>query len=431
MQIHVPFDSGMLALDIDEKNFLGEISPRPVSPAAPPEALIRQALAAPLGSATLRDVCARTNPRSVAIVVTDVTRPAPDHLFLPPILEQLHQGGVGNGQIFIIVALGMHRPCTEQELRGKLGDAVYDAVEVFNSEPENPDTLACLGTTSFGCPMWVNRRVVEADLVISTGVIEPHLFAGYSGGRKSVAIGVAGEETIRFQHQPTVFDDPNTRIGGIQGNRFHENAMEIARAAGHDFIINAVFNAGGEIVNVVAGKPETALLEGIRYADSIYKIGIRKQADIVITGVTPPKHTNIYQATRGASYVAFSPYPSVRPGGLIIIPASTEEGAGKGTGEQRYHDITRNAASLDDILLDIRRNGVAAGGHRAYLMALTLKHAQVVIVGSRTPDVVRELYMTAMDTVEEAMEYGFRRFGRGACVYSIPHSLHVVTDKVS
>ncbi|KJS81563.1 MAG: hypothetical protein JM58_16605 [Peptococcaceae bacterium BICA1-8] len=428
-KVQIPFNNRNIDLNISNKNLLSIIEPKKIKPAKTIDDLINIALKDPTGLGTLSNIILEQKMEKAAIVVTDITRPSPDKKFLPPILKELLEAGLKAENIMIIVALGMHRPCTETELIEKLGEDIFNNFKVLNCEPINKNSLVYIGETSWGCPTWINKYVVEADLVISTGIIEPHLWAGYSGGRKSIAIGVAGEETIHFQHQSEIFDDPSIRIGQVKGNRFHENAMEIARMAGLNFIINGILNTEGEVIKVVAGDSELAFAEGVKFADSVYNIPINEQADVVIAGVPYSKDSNLYQATRGASYVKFSPFPSVREGGMIIIPATTVEGAGQGLGEQRYYNITSKADKIDNVIEEIKTNGVAAGGHKAYLMALTLKYAEVVIVGSKTPEIVEELFMKNFFSIDEALNYAFRKYGDNTKITVIPDGFHVLTSK--
>jgi nickel-dependent lactate racemase len=205
--------------------------------------------------------------------------------------------------------------------------------------------------------------------------------------------------------------------------------MEIARMAGLHFIVNAVLDVNGEVAKVVAGHMEEAFEAGVRYAKDVFEAEIEEQADIVITGVRPPKDANLFQATRGASYVALSPYPSVKKGGMIIVPAATPEGAGKGPGERTYYHITSQAKDLDGILEGVRNRPSPAGSHRAYVMAMTLKHANVAVAGSATPEEVRRLFMSSFASTEEAVEAALARYGETARIYVIPDSLHVLTSK--
>lgn len=425
--VSIPYAEGSLEIEIPDKNFLGVLTPPKAREIGDLNLAVREALARPVGSKRLREMV--WPQAKIAVVIPDLTRPCPDKVFVPLILEEIEAGGGKLEHVVIIIGTGMHRALTSEEIIEKVGVDVAKNIKVVNHSAQHEAQLIYLGETSYGCPVWVNKHVAEADLVVSTGVIEPHLFAGYSGGRKAIAIGVTGERTIEWQHRWEILEDPNTRIGNVYENIFHKNATEIAKMAGLSFVLNAVLNNEGKIAEIVAGSPEAAFEEGVKYADKIYKVRITEQADIAITGVGYPKDVNIYQATRGASYIAFSPYPSVRKGGLIIVPARTEEGAGRGTGEERFFQLMASVTSPKKLIEKVKKEGYPAGGQRAYLMALTMEHAEVVIVSSATPEVVRKMHMQHFDTIDEAIRYGLQRFGDDAKIWVIPHSMQVITVK--
>ncbi|CAA7603056.1 Domain of unknown function DUF2088 [Acididesulfobacillus acetoxydans] len=425
--VRVPNGKGFVEVNLHSQNLGQIIEPKLVAADTSPQNIIEHALEHPVGTPRLSTIAAQKRPKKVVIVVTDITRPCPDDRFLPVILSELSGAGIENARITIVVATGMHRPCTRNELANKLGSDIVSKIEVVNHNPTDKENLVFAGKTSLNCPIYLNKLVYEADLRISTGIIEPHLFAGYSGARKAIAIGVAGEETIGWQHAIDVFDDPYTRIGNIDHNRFHMNASEIAEKVGLHFIVNGVLDTSGQLVRVVAGGAVAAFEAGVSFADKVYKVPIQEQADIVITGVSFPKDANLYQATRGASNVAFSPFPSVRQGGLIVLPATMPEGVGQGLGEQRFYNAFVSASNLDEVIKNIRSEGVPPGGHRAYLLARTLKHADLAIVGSTIPEEVRKMFMLHFDSMAEALDYGLARFGERSRVSVISHSLQVIT----
>jgi len=424
-QIKIPFGEKEIDINIDEKNLVGILEPNIVPAITNPQKVIKETLMKPINSSPLSE--AVKGKKKVLIVITDITRPCPNDILLPPIVKELENGGIKLEDITILVATGLHRPNTDEELIKMLGKDVFSKIKVVTHMASEKLNLVNLGKTSFGCPVWVNKLVSEVDYIISTGIIEPHFFAGFSGGRKGIAIGVAGEETIKFQHHPTVFDHPKTQLGNLEGNIFHQNAMEIAKMANLDFIVNIVLNHEGKIARVVAGDIERAFEEGVKIAKKIYQVEIEEQADIAIAGVGYPKSTNLYQGTRGASCIAFSQYPAVRKGGIVITPVPTEEGPGEGLGEQRFYEIMKSSQDRDSLINEIKFKGYPAGGQRAYLLALTLKHAELIITNSKTPDAVENMFMKNMASLEDALRYGIKRFGDTAKIVVLPHSVQVMT----
>jgi nickel-dependent lactate racemase len=397
------------------------VESQPVEPLADVERAIDEALARPIGAPPLREMAGPGD--SVCIVFTDVTRASPDHLLVPALLRELAAAGVRDEDITLLCGIGMHRPSTREERVAKLGADVVARYRVIDNEPQNPDALVDLGVTPGGVPVLVHRAAVEADLLIATGLVEPHQYAGYSGGRKTVAIGVAGEPTIECTHGPEFLDHPGTRLGRIEGNPFHGAVTEAARRAGLRFILNVVLDGEQRVLQVAAGEPEEAHRRLVAFARSVYEVEIPCQYDVVIGGVGHPKDANLYQASRAASYLFFAPTPVVKPGGFLIVPARCQEGAGEGVGERRFLAAMRDAPDVQAILCDARANGYPPGQQRAFVMAKVLEQARVVVVGSECPDVVTACKMTPAATMEEALELAASELGNELDVLIVPHAL--------
>jgi hypothetical protein len=228
-----------------------------ISKAVPPieevSDAVAKALACPVGSRPLREIVQPGN--RVCVVFTDITRSCPDRILIPPILKELEAGGVRDNDITLLCGIGMHRPSTTEEKVAKLGADIVNRYRVIDNEPQNPAALIDLGKTVGGVPVSVHHSVMESNVVIATGIVEPHQYAGYSGGRKTLAVGAAGEELIAYTHGPAFVDHPGTRLGQIEGNPFHEAVTEAARRAGLRFIINVVLDDNKRLLRVTAGDP--------------------------------------------------------------------------------------------------------------------------------------------------------------------------------
>ncbi len=310
----------------------------PVDPLADLGAATREALRAPLGGPSLRDLAADAVRRAgsrrprVVIAVTDLTRSSPDHVLVPPMLDELNAGGVADGDVLVMIGVGIHRATTADEKREKLGPVV-DRVRVVDSDGRDPARWADLGPIPpYDVPGFTQKLVKDADLVVATGVVEPHQYAGYSGGRKTVAIGCCGEPVITATHGMRFLEDPGVRLARIRGNPFHETVREIAKRAGLRFCVNVVNDDRERAVAVAAGEPGAVLERLVAVASEVYTRPIAKQYDVVVAGVGAPKDVNLYQASRAATYLRFAPTPVVREGGVIVIPAQLPEGAGVGAG---------------------------------------------------------------------------------------------------
>lgn len=402
-------------------------------PVADVSGAAREALRRPRGSAPLsqlaRDAVAAAAPRPVRVVVavTDLTRASPDRELVPPLLDELNAGGVPDAQITVIVAVGLHRATTDAEKREKLG-AVVDRVSVVDSDGNDPAKWADLGPIPpYGIPGFTQQLVKDADLVVATGIVEPHQYAGWSGGRKTVAIGCCGEPVITATHGMRFLEDPGVRLAKIEGNPFHETVTELARRAGLRFCLNVVTDDRERVVAVEAGAPDDVLRALIAVGERLYTRSISKQYDIVIAGVGKPKDVNLYQASRAATYLRFAPTPVVREGGAIIIPAQLDEGAGEGAGEQRFLAALERAESPAAVVDEARRH-FAGGEQRAVMVALTLQHCLIIVAASESPEVVRLAKLRAAVDVEEALDIAYEHIGRPerASVLLVPRALHTL-----
>ncbi|MGC8878018.1 MAG: nickel-dependent lactate racemase [Anaerolineae bacterium] len=422
---HIPFGQGQIEFALLPSMRGTLLQSQEMPPLTAPANGIRQALANPTGSMPLRQM-AKPGDR-VCLVFTDATRACPDVLLVPAILEELRAAGVRDEDITLLCGTGLHRPSTPAEKTAKLGASVVGRYRVVDHTPQDGAQLAYLGTTASGAPVWINRLVTEADLVIATGVVEPHLYAGYSGGPKTVAIGTAGEPTIAYTHGIRLTDHPNTRLGRIEGNPFHQTLREIAQRAGLRFILNVALDNQERIVAVRAGDPEQSFRELVALARDLYEVPVDRQYDLVIAGVGHPKDVNLYQASRAATYVFRAPKPVLKHGGCIIVPAPCPEGVGRGSGEQRFYEIMRSAKDMGTLLAELRRTGYPAGAQRAYFLAQVLLHHKVIIVGAEHPDVARHLHMIPARTMEEALQLVVEEIGRSDLeVLIMPHALHTL-----
>ena len=410
---------------------------RPVGDVA---AAARDAVGRPHGSPALRDLArdavARNAGANAVLAVTDLTRACPDDALVPPLLDELNAGGIPNERITIVVAVGLHRATTDAEKREKLGDAVVERVRVIDSDGRDPAKWADLGPIPpYGVPGFTQKIVKEADLVIATGIVEPHQYAGWSGGRKTVAIGCCGEPVITATHGMRFLEDPGVRLAKLEGNPFHQTVTEIARRAGLRFCLNVVTDDRERVVAVAAGSPDAVLEELVRVAAALYTKPISKQYDVVVAGVGAPKDVNLYQASRAATYLRFAPTPVVREGGAIVLPAQLPEGEGEGAGEQRFLAALERAASPSAVVEEARRH-FAGGEQRAVMVALTLQHCLVVVAASEAADVVRRAKLRVAVDVEEGLDIAYEHIGRPktASLLIVPRAIHtlpVVTSPVN
>jgi nickel-dependent lactate racemase len=328
----------------------------------------------------------------VAFVVTDVTRATPDDVLLDAMFDRLP---APRENVSVVVGLGLHRPMADDELRRGLGEHADLA------ENHDPDDTVAVGEVD-GRPVELNRTVADADVVLATGMIEPHQYAGFSGGAKTVAIGAGGESLIRYTHGPETLSREGVRLGRLADNPFREILDRAGDLAGPDFCLNVTHGPSG-ILDASAGRPREVVRELAETAREALSVPVVGGYDAVVAGVGAPKDANLYQTTRAATYVTLGAKNPLRSGGRVVIPATLSEGAGQGTGEQRFYDRLAGAESADG-LFEAMREGYEPGAQRAFVVARALRDHEVWVTNSDHPEVVEACLMHATPTVEDAVE---------------------------
>ncbi len=381
---------------------------------------VRRALNAPIGAPPLAEHA--RGARDAIILVSDLTREVPDSVIVPMILGELNAAGIKDDKITLMVAGGTHRKITSDEARQRLGPDVLARVRLVPHDASDQSSLVRVGTTSHRTPVWVNRLVVETDLVIGTGCIIPHVIAGYGGGRKVIVPGAAGAETIRVNHRPANVNAPGVGFCRLEGNVVHEDLMEAARMVGLDYIVNVVWNADGRLVRAVAGDMGAAWLEGVRAAEEMYTVKIAHQYDILVTsGGGMPTDVNFYQAVRGMQVGV----PALRDGGPVVLAAECREGVGSAP----LYEWLRDAACPEDVLRRRDRDGFDIHGEHiaCYLCERILPKHQVFLVSSLPDEIVADMMMIPAASVQEAFERARQAHaGRSPSVLVNPYGARAV-----
>ena len=337
---------------------------------------------------------------TVAIVVTDVTRATPDDVLVDVLLAELERVGVFREQVTIVVGLGLHRPMTDAEIEAMLGEHASLAVN------HDPDDVVEVGRVDGidGVPVELNRRVARADRVLSTGMVEPHQYAGFSGGAKTVAIGAGSESLIRYTHGPEMLARDGVRLGRVADNPFREAVDEAGDHCGLDFCLNVTHGPDG-ILGVAAGDPRTVVRDLADSAREALSVPVETDYDAVIAGVGAPKDANLYQTSRAVTYVVLGARNPLRPDGRVVVPAALPEGAGQGTGDRRFYERLAGAESAE-ALYDEMRSGYEPGAQRAFVVARVLRDHDVYVTNSEAPEVVEACLMESRATVTDAIEPG-------------------------
>ena len=333
MRIDLAYGDGVLPIDLDMDADV--IEPRDPPRLANPVQALREALRRPIGSPPLIDLVASDS--SIVVVISDSTRPAPNRLMLEALLAEL--GADAAGRLHVLVATGLHRPTREDELDRMLGPELRRKLRITNHDAHAQADLREIGRTSSGRPVVINRRYLDADVRITLGLIEPHFFAGFSGGAKLVLPGVAGEASILRNHDAEMIGHPNARWGTLAGNPIHREQREAARLAGCDFSLNVTIAADGSITGIFAGALEAAHDAGCQAALRAAMQPVDQAYDVVVTtNGGHPLDLNLYQAVKGMDAAA----QIVRPGGHIVMAAECREGAGHG---DFVHILRENATA--------------------------------------------------------------------------------------
>ena len=322
----ITLDYGRTGLDVtlpEDRLIAPPLSIREAEPLADPEAALADALANPIGTKPLAELA--KGKKSACIVVCDITRPVPNKLILPPVLRTLEAAGIPRDKITILVATGLHRPNEGDELIELVGEFVASNYRCENHFGKDKESHEFLGITPNGVPAWIDKRYIQADLKITTGLIEPHLMAGYSGGRKVICPGIAGLETVKVWHGPRFLEHPKADAGSVDGNPVHEENTLIARMAGCHFIVNVCIDGKRRITWLGAGDMLQAWERGVQFCRDVVKSGVPAPCDVVVTSCAGyPLDTTWYQAVKGLT----GAMPIVKKGGTIVLAASMTEGLG-------------------------------------------------------------------------------------------------------
>jgi nickel-dependent lactate racemase len=349
----------------------------------------------------------------VCILFTDITRATPNDRLIPWLLDYLAE--VPREKITLVNQLGTHRPNTAAELEQMLMPAVVRNYRVLNHEPENPAALVQLGTTRNGAPALLNRRFVEADVRIVTGFIEPHFFAGFSGGPKGIMPGVAGLETVVSNHGAKNIGEPNSTFGVTEGNPIWEEIRDIALRAGPSFLLNVSLNEQREITGVFAGDLLAAHKLGCEFVRKSAMQKFDAPFDIVVTTNSGyPLDQNLYQAVKGMSAGA----RVIKPGGTLIIACECREGV---PANSSFDKLLRSAGSPAEILSLLASPGFQRPEQwQAQIQALIQRNANVLLYSSLPDEVVRRAHLTPCRDISDTVNALVRQNANGTRIAVLP-----------
>jgi len=396
-------------LPIPDKNILKILNSKKQDILLNPKDKLRNLLKNPIGCPSLKDLIIQKKAKKILIVVNDITRPTPYEVILPPLLAELNQIGIKKENIIFIIATGIHRGNSQEEIKNIFGEDISSTYKFINHNGDDPH-LKDLGKLKSGNELWVNPIVSEIDFVITTGVIVPHYMAGFSGGRKSILPGICGRKTIEANHSKMVH--PNARGGNLKDNPVHEEMQEGAEKFGVDFNINVVTDGNNNIVEIVAGELLFSWQKGVDICKKIYLCPIKQKAEVVIASAGGyPKDINVYQAQKALD----NAYQAVKLGGTIILLAECAEGYG----EAIFEKWIEEAITPDDVIRRLKKKFVL-GGHKAYGIVRVVKEVEVILISSLPQEKVRKLFFIPMDNLSQAIGYIINKYGKNFQAYILP-----------
>ena len=408
MRINLSYGHSGLEIDLPETpGFAGVLRAAPAPALDTPEQALLDAIRAPTASRPLRELA--RGRRDACIVVSDVTRPVPNEVLLPAILAELRAGGMHEDDVLILIATGSHRPNEGEEMVQVLGEDVIRRCRVANHRCRDRQDMVLVGHIGDGVPAYVNRLYVESDLKVLTGFIEPHLWAGYSGGRKSILPGVSALETLEYMHGPEMIAHEMTRYGALDGNPFHESGLAIMDRAGADFIVNVTLTTDKEITGVFAGHPVEAHLAGCRFLEPTCVVTVDRPLDFVVTtNAGAPLDCNLYQSAKGMSGAA----PVLRQGGAILSATACFEGVGT----EDFEECMAMAPSPGEFVRRVmaREFFIRDQWCAQEIYQLMLDYAIWVYTEGIPPETLRSYHIKPVASVEDAVPELLEAYGPGA-----------------
>jgi len=381
-----------IGIEIPEEKLVGVFTLREIDGVQNAQTEIERALKNPIGSKRLKDIVKLKD--KVAIVIDDITRPLPSQEILPPLIDELTSSGIKEEDITIIIATGLHRKLTREEISKLVGREISDAIKVINHDPYSKENLVYLGQTSQGSEIYVNRIFMEADIKILVGDIEYHQFFGYGGGAKSIHPGIADAESIRCIHSQ--LDSPKAKTGILKGNPIQEELKEVVQMIKPDFVLNVVLDSKRGVVRAFAGDLFEVFHQGVELVDEMYKIKIPQRVDTVIASCGGfPRDTDLYQSQKAIE----SAKKAVKQGGRIILFAQCQEGWGSKT----FQEWMKEAKNPEEIIKRIKGKFII-GAHKAFLLAKEVQWAKVYLYSEMDPSEVKDAFLHPLSNLKEMDE---------------------------
>ncbi len=411
MKIELGYGKETAIVDVPDKNLIDVLHSSKIEHKNLNEDAVLYALNNPIGDEKLFDKINKLENREnlkFSIITSDITRPVPSKKILPAVLDIFKSLKIDSRNITIVFAVGSHRNQTKEEMENLVGSEILDNYKCIDS---TPDEVINFGTTKRGTPIDISKTVAESDFIICIGNVEFHYFAGYSGGAKALFPGVSSTRAIEHNHRLML--DENASVGRILANPIRDDIEEAASVVGIDYIINVVLDENKNIVYATAGDYIKAHRECCKYLDKMYLKNIDEKADIVIVSQGGyPKDINLYQLQKALDNAKFA----VKDNGTIILVGECRDGLGN----KVFEEYLMGASKYEDIIESIKHKFVL-GGHKAGAIAMVLKHANIDLVSSLDSELVKNIFLTKRNTVQEAFDIAFKKYGENSKVIVMPY----------
>lgn len=397
-EFKLPYGKESLTARIEEEHLAGVLLSELQSyvPEKSGKELVQEALENPIGTPRLCELA--KGKKKIVVISSDHTRPVPSHIIMPLLLKEIRKGNP-EAEITILISTGLHRLTTKEELAAKFGPEIMENEQILVHNCDDDDNLVFMGRLPSGGNLILNKIAVEADLLVAEGFIEPHFFAGFSGGRKSVLPGVAARESVMFNHNSAFIDHPQSRTGVIEGNLIHQDMLFAARKANLAFIVNVVVDANHEPVYAVAGDCDLAHQDGREFLAS--KCQAKPVfADIVIsTNGGYPLDQNIYQSVKGMTAAE----ATINENGVIIMLSKSEDGHG-GKAFHETFKYEKDVQRMMETFLSRSPEQTIVDQWQSQIFARVLLRSKVVFISDCDDELVQDLHMIPAHSMEEAME---------------------------
>jgi hypothetical protein len=408
-----------LMVDLPNDKVIGPLEIKNATPLANQSQAISDALSHPIGSKPLAEIA--KGKKTACILICDITRPVPNKVILPQILKTIEDAGVPRSGITILIATGLHRPNEGEELVELVGEDIANNYRVENHHGKETSEHDYLGITPKGVPVYIDSRYIRAELKITTGLIEPHLMAGYSGGRKVICPGIAGIETVKVWHGPKFLEHPNADCGIVEGNPVHEENTYIALMSGCDFIVNVCVDGNRQITWAGAGDMIKAWEAGVSFVRQVVRVAIKEPVDIVLTSCAGyPLDITWYQAVKGL----IGALPILKKGGTIILVASLTEGLGSPEFQQVLSENPDLKAFKKRIL---ETDYFVMDQWQLEEFAKVIEKCKVKVFSKGLEhSVLSKCHVTPIDSVEQAIADSLQEYGPSARIAVIPKGPYVL-----